>query len=133
MLTYTDFIVFHPVFITDDLEVQGKITRMLTNLDECFPLDYWTTDTKREQALMLFVCHLLTVESIRDTAESSGTSKGAIKKIDIYKKVATEYYQSGSLDFESDLLNQTACGRELKAMDEGMFSFSSFVIGPGVC
>lgn len=134
MLTYADFIVYHPSFTTTDLEVQGKISRMLASLARCFPLEAWEDDQSlADQALMLFVCHLLTIDSMRSSTEGLETDKGAVKKISIFKKVETEYFQSGSLDLSHDLLDQTSCGRELKALDDSVFRVWNMVVGPGIC
>ena len=82
---------------------------------------------------LLFVCHLLTIDSMRSSTEGLETDKGAVKKIAIFKKVETEYFQSGSLDINSDLLDQTSCGRELKALNDSVFRIWNFVVGPGSC
>ena len=137
-LTYTDFILLHPVWASDNLDRQGEITRMLARHTRLFPLDAWEDNqTLANDALMLFVCHLLTLEAMRASAEKSDTTKGAIKRVEIDGKVGTEYFKSdSSIDLSADpwdLLAVTKCGRELEALDSTVFRYSSFVVGPGGC
>ena len=96
--TYTDFIGFHPVFTTTDLNQQGLITRMLARHEASFPLSIWTTEAKSEDALMLFVCHLLTLEKMINPGASgdTGNSQGSAKQT-----AAIEIDDTGRVEFDN--------------------------------
>lgn len=133
MPTYAEFVLYHPAYATTDLDRQAKISRMLAQQSRSFPLVAWENDEAlAEQALMLFVCHLLTLETMRTTQESSD-SQGAVRAIDIEDKVKVEYYQNqSSVDGDPwNLLQLTSCGRELEALDASVFRPTSMVVGFG--
>ena len=139
MPTYTDFIVYHPAFTTTDVNEQAKINRMLANLDRLFPASAWEDDEDlADQALFYYVCHLLTLEKMRQTAETSDNGVGSLKRIEVEKQIEVEYHNTKSnLDLTDPsfkaMLSQTACGRELIALDDSIFRYAGFVVGYGGC
>ena len=131
--TYADFIVFHPALVTTDLAEQAKISRILAQQSRNFPILAWENDqVLADQALMLFVCHLLTLERMRTTQESSDV-QGSVRAIDIEDKARVEYYQNRA-ELEGDpwdLLILTSCGRELDSLDSSVFRPTAMVVGFG--
>lgn len=142
--TYAEFITFHPVFITADMDQQGLITRMLARHELSFPLDLWTTQARAEEALMLFVCHLLTFEKMINPGASgeTGNSQGSAKQtaaveIDDTGRVAFDNLVNGgsfSIATLKDQLMLTPCGRELYNLylQIGPSLLTSMVVGLGI-